>query len=144
MGDHRGVLSSPPRVTALPPHALTSAVLFSTRALNSVLLPTLGRPTMPVLSAMLVTAVPRNPRALAGAAVVHPTVRPAMKPLLRAPRRVAERATSREHVLNAMADDMIARCVVRAKGNKERRWMMWSWQNVIIFCLSSIFDICSG
>ena len=46
-----------------------SAVLFATRALNRVDLPTLGRPTMPVFSAMEVTAVERNPRFEPGAAV---------------------------------------------------------------------------
>jgi len=59
--------------------ARTSAVLFSTSALNNVLLPTLGRPTMPVLSAMGVTEA-RNPRAEAPpGAAAHPRTRPAAK-----------------------------------------------------------------
>lgn len=94
--------------------SLTSAVLFSTRALNKVLLPTLGRPTMPVLSAIEM-AVERKPRWVEGAAV-QPTWRPATKPLVRARRlavaveaELAERATSLVQVPNAMADDMIVR-----------------------------------
>ena len=93
----------------------TSAVLFSTRALKSVDLPTLGSPTMPVLSAMLVTEPERNPRteeeapgaALPCATEVQPPSRPPpMKALERDRREAPPRATSLEHVVNATLDDI--------------------------------------
>lgn len=97
----------------------TSAVLFSTSALNSVDFPTFGSPTIPVFSAIDVIAAARKPRREDCRPSAHPPrARPPLNALARARRDLhAVRATRRAVVFkHAMEVD-----IARARRVCERR-----------------------